>query len=209
VSFATFFLDFADTFNVTNIDHKGSIIRGVGHKGSTTVTYEYEQWYSESSDRPGSTHLVAFAERLVSPFRHAAIALPTSLQQRAPDHVFWTLGYHHSTWNVDDLLRVLNPLVHRLDTLSTTTKWSYLLNISPMNRMIPDTHARDRQFRTSAHEYAKNRAIVERLKHCRLCRVVDWFTPEWMLNEHAHKDAVHIGFGPEATAVRQAMCDAM
>ena len=73
------------------------------------------------------------------------------------------------------------------------TRWSYLLNIAPLPKLVPGKfrHNGDVGNRTIENEFMKNEAIMSQFR-CSNCDVLDWFTPAYMFNNEIHTDAVHI-----------------
>ena len=109
----------------------------------------------------------------------------------------------------NDTLTFYDKIQSVLDDSHEVTRYGYLLNIAPVNVMIPDKFSFDRNLRTNINTYINNKILIEQATHCRKCRVIDWFTPEFMLNDKAHRDAVHLKGTAEGEAVLDALVNSM
>ena len=123
--------------------------------------------------------------------------------ERVPDVVFYSPGYHASKLNATVYGRGLEGVLREWqETMAghgaPMPAMHLMLNMMPAPWLIPKKYAWDRDYRTLLNEYRKNLAVIDVATRYDFVRsVVDVFSIELPFNgrpKHtAHMDAVHVG----------------
>ena len=127
---------------------------------------------------------------------------PLWTDEKVPDIVFYSPGYHASKLNATvygtGLEGVLNTWQETIEGLGATMPVMHLmLNMMPAPWLIPQENTWDRDYRTLLNEYRKNLAIITVAKKFDfVLSVVDVFSIELPFNGHpgltAHQSAVRV-----------------
>ena len=129
---------------------------------------------------------------------------PNYPQDRVPDVIFFSPGYHASQLNSTEYGAALDKELALYQETMTKNNWPVslmhvFLNMMPASWKIPKEYAHDRPHRTEVKEYRKNLAIISTVqKYDFVKSIVDTFSIELPFNgkkgegNTAHRDAVHV-----------------
>lgn len=139
---------------------------------------------------------------------------PEWKEDRLPDVIIFTLGYHFSGLSVKDFGKKVEGIFSTFDAQMETIKSSgetlpllhYMLNIMPAPDLIPASHRDDIPHRTFINEYRKNEAVLNAALNSKHIQIIDFMSIELPFNDKGdHRDAVHLG----SSRVKDLLSDAV
>jgi len=123
---------------------------------------------------------------------------PSFSLETVPGQIVFNPGYHSSHVNANqfgyNVNKVMNHFSAKQEETGVHTPVHVTLNVVPEPALIPDKHALDRPKRTVLNEYRKNLSIIRSVQRYDFVNsILDFFSPELIFNDVAHRDAVHLG----------------
>jgi hypothetical protein len=123
---------------------------------------------------------------------------PSFSLETVPHQIVFNPGYHSSHVNANqfgyNVDKVMNHFAAKQEETGVYTPVHVTLNVLPAPALIPGKYALDRAKRTVLNEYRKNLSIIRSVQRYDFVNsILDFFSPELIFNDVAHKDAVHLG----------------